>query len=342
MSDASDVKLLTVNAKTQFNTSAAIDRVKIHNDSSMYLRVYFGADAPQQATDPGWHDTIGPGSSPLVAVVGASASVFSDRTNYVQSTPYLGVITVMPFLPVGAPTPTGIISGAAFCFIVSYYPNEVAEAGGQVEAFVQAAKQGRYQAVIGAALNTGGIGFLTDETTTDNTVMTTMANSITTSNAPALFAANAAGSSPVNSYLMYYSATMRSRSPAVSSCYFVLNLGVTTNTFTVRTSNSLLVVFLTCAGGGTDRFVWTPTYPVVARTFIGQNVLTSGDFVAPIYRNFTGTGGLPSPAVNGQFEIYHHCHFMIDVQNQSPDLAFNTSAISNQFPWNATYNPQTY
>lgn len=151
MSEASAIKALTLNIKTVFQTTAAIDRVKINNNSSFYLRVYFGADAPTNATDPGWHDTIDPGDKPLLGVVGASASAFTDRTNYIQSTPYLGTITIMPFLPAGGPLASGgIVSGGAFCHLTGYYPGEYADTGTGDEAYVQAAKQGRYMAPTGA------------------------------------------------------------------------------------------------------------------------------------------------------------------------------------------------
>ena len=151
MSDTTDVKALTQNVKTVFKTSAACDRVKIHNNSSMYLRVYFGADAPNDPTvGAGWHTTIDPGDKPVMGIVGAQSNPFSDRS-YIQSTTYQGTITVMPFLPANnTQAGGGVVTGGAFCHMTAYYAGELAEDGSADEAYVQAVKQARYADVTGA------------------------------------------------------------------------------------------------------------------------------------------------------------------------------------------------
>lgn len=342
MSDTTDVKLLTPNTKTVFNTSAAIERVKIHNNSSYFLRVYYGADAP---TDPvsgaGWHETIDPGGTPLCEVVGNSAQTFANRS-YIQSTPYQGVITVMPFLPVGATLAAGgIVGGAALAYLTAYYPGEWAQEGGEIEAYVQAAKQGRYQSVPGATNSFVGAPFYTDETTPTNTVMAGPMFQIDPVGAPNLFAANAAGQSQIVMYLWAYQCVMRARTPAVARVNAWVQSVITSNAFAVKGGSGLIPLTLSAVNFGTDRFLFVPAYPMQMRVILAQGALASGDLMGFRYQLDTNAGHTPI----GSFELAHSFSFYFDIVNQSPDYALgipNNFIVASAFPWNATYNPQTY
>lgn len=152
MSDASIIQSLTIDTIAAFATPTGVDRVKVHNDSGFYLRVYFGLGAPSSANATGWHATVSPGASPVLPVVGAAyGPVGLDYNNARQAGTYQGQVIILPFLPAGGQLSSGgVVSGGAFCYLTSFYPGEYAEPGGQVDAFVQAAKQGRYQEVTGA------------------------------------------------------------------------------------------------------------------------------------------------------------------------------------------------
>lgn len=337
MSDTTDVKTLTINTPTVFNTSAAIDRVKIHNDSSMYLRVYFGADAPTDPTSGGgWHDTIGPGASPVVFIVGASSSAFANRS-YKQSTPFLGVITVMPFLPTGAAVPSGIIIGASFCYLTAYYEGEPAESGGQVEAFVQAAKQGRYQEVIGGANGwQSAQPAITNQSTADNTNLGSLGAAtlfLTPANAPALFAANAAGQSIVNMYIYGYQATLIARTPAVAVADIFVAGVLSDAGFVARAVGAVIPMYLTARNFERDRFVFDVQFPLISRLIIPQGQLTSGDLLGFVYH---------VNSVRGAFDIAHNYRFEVDVINQSQDRNLSASNVQTNVPFNPVYNPQTY
>lgn len=340
MSDTSDVKLLTLNTKTVFNTSAAIERVKIHNNSSFFLRVYYGADAP---TDPssgaGWHETIDPGGTPLCEVVGSSAQTFSNRS-FVQSTPYLGVITIMPFLPTGAPLGgNGIIGGASLCFLTAYYPGEWAEEGGQIEAFVQAAKQGRYQSILGGVPSGIGVPVYTDETTANNTVLTGPMTGLTPAAQPNLFAANAAGASVVNMYVWYYHCLMRARTPAVARVNASVQAVITSNAFVVKVSSGVIPLTLEAVNFGADRILHIAPFPLLIPLVLGQGILASGDLVGFRYRFDTNAGHTPI----GSFELAHTFSFVVDAVNQTPLYALSAPNVgAGNFPWNAAFNPQTY
>lgn len=333
MSDTSDVKLLTLNQKTVFNTSAAIERVKIHNNSSFFLRVYFGADAPVSATDQGWHDTIDPGGTPLMAIVGASSQVFTNRT-YIQSTPYQGVITIMPFLPVGAQLVAGgIISGAALCYLTGYYPDEWAEQGGEIEAFVQAAKQARNQAVIGGV--TSVCRLTMDETITEaHNILRNIGGSPL---APNLYTANAAGGSFCNVYVYGMTAYMETRSPAHSGVEFDIALVVADSVFGVQRGITSLGqrFMLESINFGTDKIELAFPSPLVISIGITQNQLAQTDALWVEYNPLIGT-------LHGSYLLRLSFWAVLDTINQSVDSAisgFGDTLINP--PW-ALYNPQTY
>lgn len=343
MSEASIIQQLTLNQPLTFSTTTGIDRVKIHNDSSYYLRVYFGLGAPASANAGGWHDTISPGASPVIAVVGAARAVTGlDLTNSQNRGSYQGQVIVLPFLPVGAPSPTGVLTGAALCYLTGFYPDEYAETAGQVEAFIQAAKQGRYEFVPGASNSFVGVPFYTDETTADSTVMNGPMFQITSGGAPNLFAANAAGQSQIVMYLWAYECVMRCRTPAVARVNAWVQSVVTDSTLTtVKGSSGLIPLTLSAVNFGTDRFLLTPAYPMQMRAIIAQNALVSGDLMGFRYRTDTNAGHIPI----GSFELAHTFSFYFDVINESVNYAIgipNSLAAANAFPWNATYNPQTY
>lgn len=345
MSDTSDVKILTQNTKTVFNTSAAIERVKIHNNSSFFLRVYYGADAP---TDPqsgaGWHETIDPGGTPLCEVVGNSAQAFQNRS-FIQSTPYLGIITVMPFLPVGSLVQSGgVVAGGAFCYLTAYYPGEWAQEGGEIEAYVQAAKQPRVQIVtggveFGTTLNNGG---QTDETFTGVTALRvyTLA-SLNPSNAPNLFSqnANGVGNILIWVYVYGYWATLRTAGPATASIDYSPVIMLMNSTFTItKQANPFGRFFLQASNFGVDRVALTPTNPILVPVGTTVGNLASGDVIC------LGIQNRSAATPTGIFEINHYCLGVPDTINATPLEAIQ-GAFGNQlnpnFAW-ATDNPQTY
>lgn len=336
MSDTSDVKTLTLNTKTLFNTSAAIERVKIHNNSSFFLRVYFGSDAPISATDQGWHDTIDPGGTPLIEVVGNSAQTFTNRS-YIQSTPYQGVITILPFLPVGALTASGgVIGGAALCYLTAYYPGEWASEGGEIEAFVQAAKQARYQmAGPGGVVTAPTITY--DQTTAFGTL--TLVDTIGGPNG-ALFKANQAGASVINMYLFGWGGTFRNNGPNVAGATLQPAFATTDGTgAVVRTTTAISIPHLArSVNFCTDNWAYLFPNPVIMQMSFLQGVLASGDTIRYRYENL-------NTDAQGVFSGTIWVLYAIDKVNQTPLLAIplapQAALLTNQ-PWNATFNPQTY
>lgn len=340
MSQTSPLYNLTPNVKTQITVTAQANRIRVVNDSSLYLRVYFGADAPILATDPGWHDTISPGDKPLLWITGGTGQTWWAQSGNASSTPFTGVITFLPFFPVGAILPSGLISGASILYITAFSPDETADRGGQTEAFVQGSKQGRFQSVLGAMVGHLGQPVYTDETTLDSTVLTGPMYSITTLKAPNLLTANAAGQSAVNMYVWDYICTMRARTPAVARLNAWVEGVITSNAFVVKASSSLIPLVLTANNFGADRFLFLPSFPMLIGFVLAQGALVSGDLVGFRYRFDASAGHAPL----GSFELAHVFSFSVDVINQSPLYALSTpnAAAATGFPWNATYNPQTY
>jgi len=340
VSDTSDVKLLTLNTKTVFNTSAAIERVKIHNNSSFFLRVYYGADAP---TDPvsgaGWHETIDPGGTPLCEVVGNSAQTFSNRS-YVQSTPYQGVITIMPFLPVGATIATGgVLSGASLCYLTAYYPGEWASEGGEIEAFVQAAKQGRYQGVVPGAIASFGLGGFqaqTDQTATNEVQLFQIAT-LTPTIANNHFLANAAGQSLLNVYLFLYHAELENLSPGKSGIAYTLRFRLMDSTVTItRALIDIAPAFnLKSVNFESATRDLQPPLPLVATLIVPQGALQTGDRVVVSQQRQGGAG-------IGQYTLIHSIIAAVDYINQSILTEIMPPIGVGLTPAWQTYNPQTY
>lgn len=342
MSQTSPLYNLTPDVKTQITVTAQANRIRVVNDSSLYLRVYFGADAPLLATDPGWHDTISPGDKPLLWITGGTGQTWWAQSGNPSSTPFTGVITFLPFIPVGAlQSSGGVITGAAILYITAFSPDENADRGGQTEAFVQGAKQGRYQSVAGAILNTSGLSANSDQTTANNTILINgILGGLTPSGVPALFAANAAGVSVINVYVYWYAATLRSKTPAIAFADYMLRIVLTDNVSTVKLGSQFLPVTLHAAGMGVDRFIFAPSHPVVVRLTLAQGQLVSGDLLSVQFRN--DINPLSNPSL-GVYDIKHTIALSFDAINQTPllDIAQPNAAFS-VFPWNATYNPQTY
>lgn len=335
MSEASVIQTLVLNTPVQFRTSGAIDRVELHNDSAYYLRVYFGADAPTDPNGGGWHETVGPGDHPLLWIVGASASAFSDRTNYIQSTPYAGVITVFPFLPVGALIAGGggVVTGASLCFLTGYFPQEYAAGGNQTEAYVQAAKQGRYQVVLGASNRI--IGNI-DQGTPNHTPVGNSIQLLSTT-MPNLFDRNAKGVSSVNVYVFGFTITIIENNgtvPAIIDGFF--NLEIRDSTLAITRVSSEAYRFLARVtprmfGGESQRDIRADVgaAPFLVQLGLAQNQLVSTDRVIVCY-HIQSTVGTWRGEVNA--------YIAIDSVNQTPNFAY-------PFPANpgwATNNPQTY
>lgn len=345
MSDTSIVQPLTLGAVLSFNTSPNITRVKVHNDSSYYLRVYFGLGPPSRADSGGWHATVGPGSSTVLPVVGAATTRESlDLTNSQAAATYPGQVNVLPFLPVGATNPiSGVVTGAAYCYITSYYANEAPEPGGQVEAFVQAAKQGRYQEVHGGQTGQTGLQLvpLTQASTTDT--LTVKLLNFTSSTAPNLYTANAAGSSFVYVYVYWLWFKLRNLGPNVAGCHANFRLYLTNSSDTipaVNAQNIPLDVFLTAPNFGTDQLVYAPANPLVIGFSVAQNALPSVAHVWLGLFSFVSSGSSPHPNV-GQWEMVTAAHGLVDTVNQSALYDKPTQTLNNPPAW-STSNPQTY
>lgn len=334
MSDTSDVKVLTVNQKTVFNTSAAIERVKIHNNSSFFLRVYFGADAPASATDSGWHDTIDPGGTPLMAIVGASSQVFTNRT-FVQSTPYQGVITILPFLPVGAlMSAGGSITGGALCYLTGYYPGEWAQEGGEIEAFVQAAKQQRSQVVWGGIFNS--IGTVT-QLTPDGRFGQAVAV-LDPTIFPNLFADNANGVTIINAYIFGYFASFRALAAGTVIDYFIDIAETNAAENVIRFFQEAIRVNFAAVNGDGKSFSFAPAAPINIPISIPQGQLGANDHIFARFR--VGGGGFAA----GQYSITNNFTWFIDGVNQTT-LMFMPGVNPNSpiFPaYNGNTNPQTF
>lgn len=333
MSDTSDIKILTINTKTVFKTSAAIERVKIHNNSSFFLRVYFGADAPN---DPipggGWHDTIDPGGTPLMWIVGASSQAFENRS-YVQSTPYQGVITIMPFLPVGLPSPIGVITGASLAYITGYYPGEWAQEGGEIEAYVQAAKQARYQVIEGGVSR--AIATLTNQHA--NNIFLGPQIQLLSSTMPNLFDRNAQGVSAVNVYVYSCLLNIMNLGSLVGEFDGFLALDVRDSTAAiVRASSEFFryqFVVMPNSWPAPQQQVIIPMFqgptPLWVQLSMGQGVLQNGDIIT-MSHHITSSVGTWQNHINASLAV--------DTVNQTPLLTF-------PFPANPAYainNPQTY
>lgn len=335
MSEASIIQQLTLNQTTTFTTPTGIDRVKIHNDSSYYLRVYFGLGAPGTANAGGWHDTISPGASPVIAVVGAAkARQGLDLTNSLNTGTYQGQIVVLPFLPVGVPTPNGVLTGASLCYVTGYYPEEYAETAGQVEAFIQAAKQARYQSVLGASARQ----VATIDQGTANGAHIGAGIRLQAATMPNLFTSNAGhASSSVNAYVYGVSVfPMASPNGLAGAFDGFLSLDIQDATFSVVrvTAEIFRYAFVV------QQFPFSgPAYPSVinmpgvapyfVQLGLGQNQLVDGDVVTLSHHITTQSGN---------YRAHVNAYFAIDTVNQTPLFAF-------PFPANPTWridNPQTY
>lgn len=340
MSDASIVQTLTLNQTTSFQTPPGVNRVKIHNDSSYYLRVYFGLGPPGSANSGGWHDTIGPGASPVLPIVGAAQSSQQglDLTNSNTSATYAGQVVVLPFLPVGAPLPSGgVISGAALCYLTSYYPNELTDSGGQVEAFVQAAKQGRYQlAGPGSVVATPTIAY--DQTTALGTL--TLLDNIGGPSG-ALFKANQAGVSVINLYLFAWGGTFRNLGPNVASLGQEPGFAITaTGGSPTRQATFITVQRLSqTVNFGADNWAYHFLNPVLIQFSFLQGVLASTDELHYRFSPYS------PPTGQGVFDGTLWATYLLDKINQTPLFALPPQpepGVLTNMAWNAVYNPQTY
>jgi hypothetical protein len=341
MSQTSQLYTLVPNVASKVSVTGQANRVKIFNDSAMYLRVYFGADAPRLPTDPGWHETVSPGDRPLLWITGGTGTQWWGNTGYQGATPFYGVIIIMPFFPVGAPTQSGgVVTGISIAYITAYAPDENAESGATVEAFVQAAKQGRYQSVTGGNLSFATLGTATDQNTPNNFDMIGGGGiQMTTTNSPNVYAANAAGQSVINCYIYGYMATLRNFNPSLASVNYSVALACVDNLSAVIVQNVFLNVTLQSVNFGVDRVIFTPAVPILLRLVVAQNALASGpNKIDVLYR----TNTTPAPQTVGVYQISHQIMYTMDTVNQSPLFALTPPTSAFVFPWNATYNPQTY
>lgn len=343
MSDTTEIKALTINVPTTFRTSAACDRVKIHNNSSFYLQVYFFADPPSGANVPGWHATIDPGDKPLIGIVGAQSNPFADRT-YVQSTPYLGTIIILPFLPAGLQLQSGgVVSGGSFCHITAYYPGEFAESTAGDEAYVQAVKQARYQAI------TGGVERYTasvdQATATGNFALVNGAAfwTMTPARCPAIF--DWFGTHGFVFLMVHFYGLFASYSPsnavAVGVNFHVeAVLRDPTDAFDKGVETLGIYKGGSNAGANPNQTVYIhdqPSHPVIVPIFIGA--LASGD----IFRVRYIRDGL---AGAGTFAMAMNADVLVDEVNQSTYFDRPYTSVAYLTPGEATYtptgNPQTW
>jgi hypothetical protein len=338
VSDASEVKAIALNTLVRFNTSAAIDRVQIRNNSSMYLRVYFGADPPASATDPGWHETIDPGGKPLLGVVGASASSFADRS-YDASTPYLGVISILPFLPAGQfLTSGGVLIGGSFCHLTGYYPGEFAEGESGDEVYVQAVKQGRYQAVLGGYVSSVGS---TTQASVDKTKVGQAVAILSSAVYGALLAANATAASVVNIYIGGYFAYLRPTGAGQDACVWFMDVALMDAAEVIERASTEFWR----GSAGSDNTAATfrvgtvnnpmPPGGICIPLVIPKNAMAPNDHVLIRYR---------TSATAGIFQLDHNAYAVVDSQNMSQLMAMPGlhPQDGSPHPFNPQFNPQTW
>jgi hypothetical protein len=342
MSQTTPIQAMTLNTATRFRVSVQSDRVRVANDSSNYLLVYFGAQPPS-LTSPlssGWHETVGPGDHPLIYVPGAPGQDWWINHDYGISGPFEGSVWIMPFSPAGVTLPGGgVLTGASFCYVTSYAPNEPASGGNQTEAFVQGAKQGRYQGVEGGCL--GVIG-TTSNGTADKTRIGVPPAILTPANAPNLFAANAAVAfSVINIYIYHYFAYV-SPGAGLSGKTWSLEVAVTNAAETVDRDSLEFGRYAfnadsTVAANINQSSVVEESmpHPLAVALQIPQNTLVSGDLVVIRIRN---------TATVGTYNLFHNVGALVDLVNMNPLTAVPTVLYPIGFvpSYNATYNPQTY
>lgn len=337
MSEASIVQSLVLGQMTAFSTPTGIDRVKVHNDSSFYLRVYFGLGAPSGANSGGWHATVSPGARPVLQVVGAaSGSIGLDFTNSQTTGSYQGQVVVLPFSPAGAIlTSGGVLTGGSLCYLTSFYPGEYAEPGGQVDAFVQGAKQGRYQGTQGGVVPYIGA---VDQGSPDGT-MIGVASLLTSTRTPYLFAANKAGASLIHCYMYGHFCSWSPVAGAVSALNFHLDVALMDSTLTVVRASAEIARYKAGVIGANitpacEYINDQPCRPRRSQLSIAQGVLQENDNVVVRFRNDGQVGNWAST---------HNIDMLIDMVNQTPlyEMPHLPSPVQTA-PYNAVTNPQTY
>ena len=340
MSDASLIQTLTLNQPSYFTTPTGIDRVKVHNDSGYYLRVYFGLGAPSSATGSGWHGTVSPGASPVLPVVGASTSTEGlDLTNSRTTGVYQGQVIILPFLPAGAQLSSGgVITGSSLCFLTSYYPGEYAEPGGQIDAYVQGAKQQRVQSVGGGILR-----YMCDTTQANpNPVMSlTVAGSVfwtfSPVDQPNLFAANTAGPSWVFTYIYGFHCDFDVTSAGGSVYIFHLQLQITSAGGGVVRNQRGFGVYR--VGSPTnaqhEHLDHCPSRPLVVGLALNQNTLAVNDELRVL---------LVSDGTANNWALRANLDFSVDIVNQYPLFEIPSEAFggAGNAVYNPAYNPQTW
>jgi hypothetical protein len=339
MSQTSPIMTLTLNTALHFTVSVQCDRVRIVNDSSVYLLVYFGREPPS-ATDPtstGWNETISPGARPVITVTGAPGQDWWRDHSYAIDGPFDGNIWVLPFLPSNQFQPSGgTLFGASYCYVTSFLQGEPAADEGQVEAFVQAVKQSRMQAVLGSILP---VALVTDETFGAANKRVGLLTSVTSANMPNHFAANAEGASLMNVYIWFYLLTMIPTNVDTASTDITLFAGLYNSTgVTLKSTGTSLGTWSLRATGNFsisplhhDRTGWSLANPMISRISIPQGTLVSGDTIQ-IFAS--------SANVSGAFTLRHNIGFLVDAVNQSKDEALSSQNTSNQ-AWSA-FNPQAF
>jgi len=334
MSQTSQLYTLAPNVPNRITVTGQANRVRVVNDSSLYCRIYFGADAPRLATDPGWHDTISPGDKPLLWITGGTGQSWWAQTGNAASTPFTGVIVILPFFPVGTTVPSGgVVTGASILYVTAFSPDENADRGGQTEAFVQAAKQGRVQAIEGGVFRS----IATLLNTHANNVFLGTQVQLLSATMPNLFDRNAQAVSSVNAYVYSCMLNVMNYGPLMGTFDGFLALDIRDSTLAVvRVSVEFFRYQFIVAPDtwpAAQQQIVIPLFqgntPLFVQLGLAQNQLVNGDVVVMSHHITTNTG---------TWQNHINASFMIDTVNQTPLLTF-------PFPSNpawATNNPQTY
>lgn len=132
MSQSFPAKAIVAGTAVKFTVNKNAVNVKILNDSTLWLAVYFGSDPPpgNGTTDAGagWHAQVRPGGEPALGVVGAFNQDFRNILSY-QGTGFTGDVWIYPYSPQMLAS-AGTVSQAQAVAVIAYDANEPVPQGG--------------------------------------------------------------------------------------------------------------------------------------------------------------------------------------------------------------------